>query len=271
MFYTLLTQPLANGLIIFYRLLGNNLGLAIIGFTVFLRFILNPLTKPYMDSMKKIKDYAPQIDKLKKKYSDDKMKFAKAQADFYKEKGINPSSGCLPYLIQIIVLIAFFNVFTKTISNGGDLVTNFNNMLYSPLKFASGEIINTKFLYLDVTKPDVFNIPGISFSLPGLFVIFSALFQFLSAKIQQPVVNLEKKIAKKTPDTTDDIQVQMQKSMIYTFPLMTLFIGTKFSSALAIYWLTFSLIQFYQQAKSGGHKNLKSLFNSLKVVKSSSK
>lgn len=268
MFFTLLTQPLANGLIVFYRLLGNNLGLAIIGFTVALRFLLNPLTKPYMDSMKKIKDYAPQIEKMKKKFGTDKMKFAKAQADFYKEKGVNPSSGCLPYLIQIVVLIAFFNVFTKTISNGGDLVSNFNNMLYDTLKFSEGETINTNFLYLDVTKPDVFSIPGIGFSLPGIFVILSALFQFLSAKLQQPIINIENKVAKKTANTTDDIQVQMQKSMIYTFPLMTLFIGTKFSSALALYWLTFSLIQFFQQVKSDNFKSLNHLLKSVKMIKS---
>lgn len=95
-FQTLLTQPLANGLILFYRLFGGNLGVAIILFTFLLRIVLNPLTKPYMDSMKKMKDLAPNIEKLKKKYGSDKINFAKAQSELYKQNKINPASGCLP-------------------------------------------------------------------------------------------------------------------------------------------------------------------------------
>src|SRR4030065_509305 len=68
MFETILIQPLANGLILFYKLLGGNLGVAIIGFSIFLRFALNPLTKPYMKSMQKMKELAPQLEKLKRKY-----------------------------------------------------------------------------------------------------------------------------------------------------------------------------------------------------------
>src|SRR3989344_6919348 len=148
-FTILLLQPLASGLIVFYRILGNNLGFAIIGFSLFLVYALNPLTKPYMDSMKKMKDLAPSIEKLKKKYANDKLKLAQAQADLYKEKGVNPTSGCLPYLLQIVILIAFFNVFTSTISNQEDPESKFNQLLYQPLKFKEGEKLNTKFLYVD--------------------------------------------------------------------------------------------------------------------------
>jgi membrane protein insertase Oxa1/YidC/SpoIIIJ len=45
-FETILLQPLANGLVLFYKILGNNMGLAIIFFTAFLKIVLNPLTKP---------------------------------------------------------------------------------------------------------------------------------------------------------------------------------------------------------------------------------
>ena len=67
-FTTLLTQPLANGLIIFYKVLGGNMGLAIIGFSLFLRVALYPLTKPYLESMKKMKDFAPQTYLRSKKF-----------------------------------------------------------------------------------------------------------------------------------------------------------------------------------------------------------
>jgi len=80
-FTTLLIQPLANGLIAFYKILGGNMGLAIIAFSLFLRIILNPLTRPYMESMKKMKEVAPSLEKLKAKYQGDKVGLAKAQAE----------------------------------------------------------------------------------------------------------------------------------------------------------------------------------------------
>ncbi|HEX9601274.1 MAG TPA: YidC/Oxa1 family membrane protein insertase [Mariniflexile sp.] len=251
MFQTLFTQPLANGLILFYKVLGNNMGLAIIGFSLFLRFILNPLTKPYMESMKKMKDIAPQINKLKEKYKGDKIKFAQAQADFYKNKGIKPGAGCLPYILQIIILIAFFNVFTKTFATE-NVTQAFNDLLYSPLVFGAGEAVNTTFLYLDLKNPDTFNFTGVPFPMPGPLLFFAAVLQLVSAKIMQPFTDIEEKVAKKTKDTTDDMQVAMQQSMTYTFPLMTLFIGVRFSSALALYWLVFSITQSWQQYKSQG-------------------
>lgn len=264
-FTAILIQPLANGLVLFYKLMGGNMGLAIIGFSIFLRIILNPLTKPYMESMKKMRDLGPQLAKLKKKYGEDKMKFAKAQADFYKEKGINPGAGCLPYILQIVVLIAFFNVFIQVLSPNGDATSQFNKLLYEPLKFTEGEVLNTRFLYLDVTQPDKFNFSFLPFSIPGPILILSALIQFLSAKIGMPYTKLEEKIAKKTSDKSDDFQVSMQKSMIYTFPLFTLLIGMSFASGLAIYWLVFSATQAYQQVRSQGWGELTAWVEKIKL------
>lgn len=268
MFNTILVQPLANGLILFYNIFGQNLGVAIVLFTIALRLVLNPLTKPYMDSMKKIKDLAPELEKIKKRHGNDKVKFAKAQSDFYKEKGINPGAGCLPYLLQIIVLIAFFNVFTKTISSGGNLTDNFNSLLYEQLKLPQDHVLNTRFLYIDLAKPDTFKLPNINIPLPGMLIVLSAVSQFLSAKAQSPMLKKEKKIAENTKSEADDFQVAMQSSMIYTFPLFTLWIGMKFPSALALYWLVFSIMQLYQQVKSQGWGGLEPLFARFKMIKS---
>ncbi len=267
-FLILLVQPLANGLALFYTILGGNLGLAIIGFSLTLRILLSPLTKPYMNSMKKMKEYAPQLAKLKEKHKGDKQKQMKAQADFYKEKGINPGAGCLPYLLQIVILIALFNVFNRVLVGGGDIVARFNNLLYEPLKFAQGATINTHFLYLDLVKPDTYKIAGIPFAIPGLFLFLSAFFQFLSAKMAAPYVELEKKLAKKTEGTADDMATAMQSSAIYTFPLMTLFIGVRFASGLALYWLLFSLYQMVQQYRSAGWGGLTPWMKKLGLITS---
>jgi len=266
-FTLFLTQPLANGLALFYKLVGN-LGLAIILFSLALRFVLLPLTQPYMNSMKKMKKYQKELDKLKKKHKDDRTKLMQAQADFYKEKGINPGAGCLPYLLQIIILIALFRVFIQLLTPDTSLASQFNTLLYKPLQFASNETINKTFLYLDVTKPDVLNINGSPFPLPGPILILAALTQFLSAKISTPYLESEKKKAKKTTETTDDMQVAMQSSMIYTFPLITLFIGINFPSGLALYWLIFSLFQLVQQYTSAGWGGLTPWIKRLGLLKS---
>ncbi len=244
-FTVILTQPLANGLILFYKVLGENMGVAIIGFSLFLRLILTPLTKPYMDSMKKMREYAPHLEKIKKKHKGDQKKLTQAQSEFYKKKGINPGAGCIPMILQVVVLLVFVNVFTRALDANN--ISKFNELLYAPLKLAVGQIINTKFLYLDITKPDVFNVMGFPFPLPGPLLILAALIQMLSAKMNVPFVELEKKIAKKTETKTDDFQVAMQSSAIYTFPLMTILAGVRFPSGLALYWLLFSLYQIVQQ------------------------
>ena len=269
-FTLLLTQPLANGLVIFYRILGQNMGVAIIAFSIALRLLLNPLTRPYMESMKKMKSYSKELEKLKLRHKGDRTKLSKAQADFYKEKGINPSAGCLPYLLQIVVLIFLFRLFSTVFTGGGDVAQKFNALLYEPLRFASGESVHTQFLYLDITKPDKLNdllgLQSVPLPIPGIFLVLASFLQFLSAKITAPYVEAEKKAAKATKEKADDFQVAMQSSMIYTFPLMTILIGISFPSSLALYWLSFSLFQVWQQYNSSGWGGATPLVNKVKKL-----
>lgn len=209
------------------------MGWAIIGLTVAIRLILTPLTLPSLKSAQKLKDLQPELSKLKEKYGSDKQAFAKRQLEFYKEKGVNPAAGCLPQIVQIVILIALFQAFQSTLVGGDGL--------------------NTRFAYLDLTKPDLLAIPAINLfglvidKLPGIFLIGAAATQFLSSKLMMPVVSKEKQLAKKTEGQTDDMAVAMQQQMLYLMPIMTLFIGFKFASGLVLYWLTFSLIMLAQQ------------------------
>lgn len=251
----IITPALINGLILFYKYLGQNLGIAVILFSLFLIFILRPLTKPYMESMKKIRAMEPQLAKLRKKFGSDKPKLSQAQAELYKQNKINPTAGCLPYILQFIVLIALFGVFTKVFANG-ESVQNINDQLLPFLKFSQNETINTKFLYMDIGKPDAFYIPGIKFGLPGLFLILATIAQFLSVKITSPYIKKEEQIAKKTKNEMDDTQVMMQKSMTYMMPAMTLIFGLKLPSGLALYWLVYSLVTVWQQVSMSGWGSL---------------
>ena len=253
MWHTFFYQPLVNALIFFYGLLGHNLGLAIIGLTIAIRAILTPLTLPSLKSAQKLRELQPELEKLKKECGADRQVFAKKQLEFYRQQGVNPAAGCLPQIAQIIVLIALFQAFNQVLQANGDIIANLNQVLYSGLKLAPDTVINPKFLYLNLTKPDLFTIPAIKISqftldkLPGIFLIASAVIQFFSSKLMMPAAKAHQANAEKTPQKADDMATSMQQQMLYLMPLMTLFIGFKFPSGLVLYWLTFSLVMLAQQ------------------------
>lgn len=267
-FSIILTQPLANGLILFYNFFGHNLGVATVLFSAFLFLVTRPLSKPQMESMKKIRDIQPLVDKLKKKYGSDKMAFSKAQAELYKQKGINPGSGCIFQILQLVILITFYQVFATSLSNNTESIAKLNALLYTPLKIASESTLNTDFLYLNISQPDVFNVPGLAFALPGIFLILATISQFLSIKITAPYVEAEKKVVKATKGGADDMQLAMSSSMMYTVPLMTLYFGYKFPSGLALYWLVFSIGTVWQQVQSSGWGSLTPFIKRLGLLKS---
>lgn len=246
MFYSLLYQPLVNGLIFFYRFFGN-FGWAIICLTAAIRLILIPLTLPSLKAAQKMKEIAPELAALKKKHGENKKKFTQAQLELYQKHKINPAAGCLPQIIQLVVLIALYRAFIQVLQADNSMIEKLNQVLYSSLRLPADTIINTRFWYLNLAKPDVIHLPGIKFPLPGLFLLLAAVVQFLSSKMMQPAVAISQVQAKKTSDQKDDLAASMQKQMLYLFPLMTLLIGFSFPSGLVLYWFIFSVSTAIQQ------------------------
>ena len=153
-------------------------------------------------------------------------------------------------------------------AGGADTTAAINELLYPFLKLAPGEIVNTQFLWLDLTQPNTINIPALPFPLPGALLIVAAAIQFISAKITAPYAEAQDRVAKSTPQKSDDMQATIQKSMIYTFPAITIIIGLRFPAGLAIYWLVFSAIQAYQQYRSTGWGGLTPWMNRAGLLKS---
>jgi len=266
MWQTLLYQPLVNALVFLNQLFGN-FGVAVITLTIVIRLLLVPLTLPSLKAASKMKAVAPELNKLKKQYAHDKQKLAKAQMELYKKHGVNPAAGCLPQIIQIVILIALYQAFNQVLNTNGETIAKLNEVLYSFLKLPADVVINTRFWYLDLNKPDVFKLPGASFSLPGLFLTLAALGQMLSSKMMQPAVKAAQKQAKKTIDKQDDMATAMQSQMLYLFPLMTIVIGYRFPSGLVLYWLVFSVSTAAQQYFVNGWGGLEPWLKKLKLKK----
>ncbi len=240
---TFLLQPLLNALIAFYHLFGN-LGAAIMGLTLSLRALLLPLTLPSLKTAEKMKEIAPELEKLKNKHNDDKQALAQAQMELYKEKGVKPFSGILPQILQIIILIALFQAFRNVLGDNGG-VGELNKLLYPFLELPADLTFNLKFWYLNLSEPDMIELFGRK--VPGLFLIAAAATQFLSAKLRMPQAKEQEEVAKETKEKADDFASMMQTQSLYLFPIMTLLIGTRFPSGLVLYWFVFSLFNLVQQ------------------------
>jgi len=265
LWHLLLYQPLVNALIFLYQFLFHNLGLALIVLTVAIRLALFPLTRSSMKAASKMRELAPELEKSKKKYGKDKQAYAKAQMELYKQHGANPAAGCLPQIVQLIVLIALYQAFIQVLRVDGDVIQKLNQVLYPQLQLPAETVINTKFLYLDLGTPDVFRLPGIPIPLPGFFLLAAALAQLVYSKMMMPAIAVAKEEAAKTPGMADDMATSMQSQMTYMFPLFTLFIGYSFPSGLVLYWFTFSLLMAVQQYFIAGWGGLEPWLRKLKL------
>jgi YidC/Oxa1 family membrane protein insertase len=263
---SLLFHPLVNGLFFFYKIFGN-LGVAIILLTILIRVVLIPLTSPSMKAAKKMADLGPELAKLKEKHKDDKQKFAQAQMSLYKEHGVNPAAGCLPQIVQLLVLITLYQAFSSVlVQNGSDVLHKLNTILYPILQLPADTHLNLSFWYLNLAKPDMIALPGLP-KIPGVFLILAALTQFISSKMMLPQVKKAEKEAKKTPGKTDDIASSMQSQMTYLFPLMTILIGFSFPSGLVLYWFIFSFSSIIQQYFVSGWGGLTPWIEKIRIKK----
>jgi YidC/Oxa1 family membrane protein insertase len=103
----------------------HNFGWSIVIVTVVLNLVLFPLRLSSMKSMRKMQAIKPQIDAINAKYKGmsvrDPRKADQTQEtmDLYKKYGINPAGGCVPMLLQFPILIAFYQVFRKSVEMRG--------------------------------------------------------------------------------------------------------------------------------------------------------
>lgn len=99
----------------------HNYGWSIILITVIINVLLFPLKLTNMKSMKKMQRLQPQIAVINEKYKNIPMRDPRQQQknqetmDLYKKNGANPVGGCLPLLIQMPFLFAFYKVLSVSI------------------------------------------------------------------------------------------------------------------------------------------------------------
>jgi len=91
---------------------GWGYGLIILVLTVLLKMVLLPLTYKSYLSMAKMRVLKPEMDEIKGKVGEDNPTLLQQEyLKLYKKAGVNPLGGCLPMLLQLPIIMAFFFFF----------------------------------------------------------------------------------------------------------------------------------------------------------------
>ncbi len=99
----------------FYNIIGNY-GISIILFTLLVKLCLFPLDLKQRKSTMRMQKAQPLLNNLQKKYANDRDKLNVEIMKVYKQYKISPTSGCLPMLIQLPIILALYWVIRQPIT-----------------------------------------------------------------------------------------------------------------------------------------------------------
>lgn len=268
---TVLFNPVLNIVILLYHYLGDNLGLAILAIAIIVRILLTPLVKKQTEMTKKMANLKPELDKLQKKYANNKEKLSQEQMKLYKRVGYNPL-GCIgTFIPQLIILSVLIGVIRAVIdSNLEGLYTWVRELI----GINNGYVINPQFLFWDLTKS--YNSMSSEFgrfaveSLPYVVLaVLVGIVQYATTAFTQRMnapTTPPKQEKKKGATTPEDMQAQMQKSMMFMFPLMTVFFTISMPAALGWYWMIQSIMLVVQYFTLDFDKTKKGVQNLWDVI-----
>ncbi len=269
---TIFFNPVLNTVVLLYHYLGDNLGLAILAIALIVRLALIPLTRRQTEMTKKMANMRPELEKLQKQYANNKEKLSQEQVKLYQRMGYNPL-GCLgTFIPQLVVLSVLIGVIRAvTVSNLDGLYTWVRDLV----DIQNGYIINPNFLFWDLTKS--YNSVSSEFgrfaieSLPYLgLAVLVGIVQYLTTvftqKMQSATSTPKKSSKKKEEVSTEAMQAQMQKSMMFIFPLMTVFFTISYPAALGWYWMIQSallIVQYMTLDFDKAKKGVQNLWNEI--------
>lgn len=201
----------------FFHNLVRNWGLAIIILSLFIYFILYPLSLKQMRSMKRMQELQPKIEALRQQYKDNPQRLNKEILELYRKEKVNPFSGCLPLILQIPIFFALYQALIRSI-----------------------ELKGATFLWIkDLSEPD--RIVMLAKPLPilgneiNILPILMAILMFFQQKLSAV--------------STAGSSQEQQRLMMVMFPLLFGFIFYHMPSGLVLYWFINTLLMFIYQSR----------------------
>jgi YidC/Oxa1 family membrane protein insertase len=122
--FKVIAVPLLTSLKWVHGFIGN-WGWSIIVLTIIINLAIFPLRHKSLVSMRRMQALQPQLKAIQDRYSGLKMtdpgrqKMQSEIMGLYKEKGVNPASGCIPMLLTLPILFAFYSLLSQSIELRG--------------------------------------------------------------------------------------------------------------------------------------------------------
>jgi len=241
--FEVIAAPLRQAMVFFYNLLAPYSpyawGWSIILVAALVRVLLLPLGLRQMKSMRsaqvKTKALQPDVDALKKKYGKDKKKFQEEQMKLYQQHGITQAqmAGCLPTLLQMPILFAFYYALLGLIASG-----SFNNApfffipnLAYPGYSGGMKWLTANFSLQKLTSPLIW---------PYLVLpIVLAVSQFIMTRMSQA--------SQPTTGDPQDSSTKMMGQMTILMTGMFVLFSLQVPAGMSLYWVVGNLLAMAQQ------------------------
>lgn len=200
----------------------GNYGIAIMMLVLMVRLVLHPLTKKSQISMMNMQKLGPEMEKLKKKYADDKEALQRETMKFYKTQGAGPILGCLPMLLQMPIWLSLWGSLNA--------VVELRHAAFLPIWITDLAAPDAIISWANpITVPLVGGMIGPIHSfnlLPLLLTVAMFLQAKLNPQMSQPATTKTKE------------QETQQKMMRYMMPAMMLLFFYNAASGLTLYIMT---------------------------------
>ncbi len=185
--------------------------ISILVITAIYKMVTIPITFKSTEASQKMQELQPELDALKRKYSYDPQILSQKQMELYKERNVKMSAGCLPMLLQMIIMLALYGV----IQNPAKYLFDNAEQIHA--------IAKNFFWIPDLTLADPF-----MYGLP----LFNALTQLAMSFLTV------------TPAMQQNEQMKSQQMMMrYFMPVMIFFMMKNFASGLILYWCAGNIIE----------------------------
>jgi YidC/Oxa1 family membrane protein insertase len=220
LFNEILYKPLFNALIGLYNTVAlEDLGLAIIFLTIFIRVVFFPLFHASLRHQRLTQELQPHIKEIQKKHKDNKEAQTKAVLELYAHYKANPLTPIILILVQLPVLFVLFKIF-----NGG-VTQESLSLLYSFVH--EPKTIHYTLLGLIDLGEKSFYITALATGL-----------QYLQSKLSLPPLK---------PGQELNQAEKIGRNMVYIGPVITAVVLFNLPAAIGLYWLTTTIFSIFQQ------------------------
>jgi YidC/Oxa1 family membrane protein insertase len=269
--FTPVFQVLFLGLVFFYDL-GMDIGLAIIALTIVIRLLMVPLFRRQIVSQRRMQMIQPEMRAIQLKYKGNRAKISEEQMKLYRERGVNPASGCLPAVLQMFLLLPMYQVFSQGLSapNISSMLSVFGQPIMNVECYDATNPLapcidpNVPWLaWLPTITSSGFALPGypggMPANLPEIFImVLPGLFGLSLLALASALLQLVQTRMMTTP--TDDPQQRSTQRVFLILPLISLVYGWFLPAGLFIYWITTTIFSVVQQFLINGFGGLFPLF-----------